>query len=255
MSRRFVCPAVLAAALFGCAAEEPWVVRPPGGGTGSGTAGLDAGLDAGGDGGLPAAVAGRVCVTTDLRRPLTCPAVAAAAGVAVRELGAATGTTSAADGSFSVTLTGARREVELAAGSTSLVRAVVAAPAFTTAQRLSAPAVTVDAWNQTLLATGIQLATGNGALALYVLRADGVADQGAGVDLPGAASVGPFYDRDGAWAADAAGTGAAGVALLLDLPPGDYALTGRDSAGRDFTVAPVSVVGGAVSFTTQVLPP
>lgn len=254
MSRWIVCSAVLAA-VVGCAEEEPWVVRPPGGGTGSGTAGPDAGVDAASDGGLPAAVAGRVCVTTDLRRPGTCPAVAAAAGVAVRELGAAAGTTSAPDGSFTVTLSGARREVELAVGSTSLVRAVVAAPAFTSGARLSAPVVTVDAWSQTLLATGIQIATGNGAIAVYVVRADGVADQGAGIDLPGAASVGPFYDRDGAWAADAAGTGAAGVALILDLPPGDYALTGRDSAGRDFTVAPVSVVAGAVSFTTEVLPP
>src|SRR5688500_18803027 len=90
--------AVIAAA--GCAAEDEWPVRPPGGGTGTGsqTEGDAQTSDAGNGDAAAGVVNGLICVVSDLRQPDACPVTPARAGVAVRRAGTQIGVTSDTDG-------------------------------------------------------------------------------------------------------------------------------------------------------------
>lgn len=242
------------AAAAACAGSgDDWVVRPPGGGTGVGIPGVDAmprdapGGDGGGD------LHGLVCVVADLRAPDACPAVTTASGVAVRQLGDTAGTTSDASGRFTLAVASGTVILDVAVGSAALTRSVV--PVANDGSLVQAPVPTQAAWAATVAATGGVVAAGDGAIAVYVDTSAGGAASGVTFDLPPGASNGPFYDRaGGAWDAGG-GTGPAGVALILDLAPGTYALSGGDGAGHTVTLTGVPVAADAVTFVRGTLTP
>jgi hypothetical protein len=244
----------LVAAVACAAPDDDWVVRPPGGGTGSSGQQVDAARPDGGDlDGGTGDLTGVVCVVADLRAPDACPAVAAAAGVLVRALGDPTGATSDASGRFTLAAAGAVVILDVGSGAATLTRAVV--PVANAGAVVHAPVPTRAAWDATVAATGTVVAPGNGAIALYVDTSVGTPAAGVTLDLPAGGVTGPFYDRSGgAWTAGG-GTGPAGVALVLDLPPGSYQLDGGDGAGHTVSLSGVPVAADALTFIRGRLSP
>ncbi len=246
---------LLAVPAVGCAApDDDWVVRPPGGGTGSNGQQVDAARpDAGDLDGGTGDLTGVVCVVADLRAPDACPAIAAAAGVLVRRLGDATGATSDASGRFTLTAPGAVVILDVGSGAAALTPALV--PVDNDGAVVHAPVPTRAAWAATVAATGAVVAPGNGSIALYVDTSAGTPAAGVALDLPAGGATGPFYDRSaGAWTAGG-GTGPAGVALVIDLPPGGYQLEGGDGAGHLVSLGPVPVAADALTFVRATLTP
>lgn len=229
----------------GCAEEDHGPFRPPGGhgGGGSSQGGDAAVTDADGDaGGL---LRGRVCIVTDLRVPDACPNVTEQAGVTVGVRGTAEVTTSGADGRFALPAAGDTLVLDVAPGSITLQRATV--PVAVTAALVNAPVMTRAAWTAVEDTLGVVVPDGGGMVAVYV--EDGGAPV-AGVTFATAAgsSVAPFYDDGAALAwTQQGGTGAAGVALLVDVPAGTATL---DGVTPDLRVArfTVPVVTDAITF-------
>jgi hypothetical protein len=112
-ARALAMGALAMAGLAGCADEEPWVVRPPGGGGGGTGSGSNGGGDAGTDGGSGAS--GRLCVVDDLRRPDACAATADDDAVRIAVRGGVTVTTDAG-GRFTLPAATAPRIVDFADG-------------------------------------------------------------------------------------------------------------------------------------------
>ncbi|MEZ4400898.1 MAG: hypothetical protein R3B06_12810 [Kofleriaceae bacterium] len=180
-----------------------------------------------------------------------CP-TAAARGVTVRRLGDATGAISDGAGGFTLDLTDAVVVLEVGAGAPTLIPALV--PVRNDGTRVAAPVATEAAWLELVAATGTQCAPAAPARWWWLHRRRRTGRRRP-VNPPAAAATGAFYDRaSGAWV-PAGGTGPAGVAVLVELPPGSYTLTGRDVTDRPFTLAGVPVAADAITFTRVRLAP
>jgi hypothetical protein len=235
----------------GCVADdENRPVRPPGGGPGGGTGdaggGGDGGVDGGGGDGGGQTLNGVVCVVSDLRSPDACPAVAARAGVTVAVRGTATTTVSGADGRFTLSVAGANVVLDVAGDSQTLVQALV--PAVAGGATVNAPVIGAGDWADVLASLDQAVPDGGGAIAVYV-RDGNAAAIGVTFDMVAGSSIAPYYDAGGAlsWA-QGGGTGNAGVALLVDVPPGTVTLAGVAPDLRTVTVTGVPVVADGVTF-------
>lgn len=233
---------VVALAAGGCTAEDDWVVRPPGGGTGSGSNG---GRDGGVDG--ASEVTGRLCVVVDLRAPDACARDAAGVRIAVR--GGPTVTTGAG-GAFSLPAASAARLVDIAAGSTTLV------PGIARVLAGEAPALRVadaPAFADVLAAVGVPGLGGLGGVVVYVDDAAG--DPLAGVVFDNLGTIyAPLYD-DGAatrWRTNG-GTGADGVALLLGAPVGEAVMVTATAGGQPIRLS-VPIAADALTFVRATAP-
>jgi len=242
--------------LAGCAADDDWVVRNPGGGTGSNTPGVDSGVTVDappvtGDGGRE--LTGVICVVTDLRRPDRCPVVDEAVGVLVRRVGDVDGALSDGDGRFALAVPEPAVVLELARDSTTLQPSIV--PVVDVGGLVHASVPTAAAWDATAASLAVTIAPGTGAIAVYTDDATGAPAAGVLFDLPSGALDGPFYDGSSttAWTT-AGGTGGYGATLVVGLVPGDYQLTGNQGA-RTVQLASVPVYADAVTFVRATLPP
>ncbi len=244
----------LAAMAAGCGSDdEAWMVRPGGGGGPGGTTPGDAQpVDAGPDGSIDE-LAGVVCVVDDLRQPDTCPASAARVGVLVRQVGTVLSVRTDADGRFTFASDGAPAVLDVADDSANLVPARLRA--VSDGALVRAPVVTRPAWTAIIESLGVTPADGTGSIVVYVQDA-AVPATGVVFDpIPGA-TIAPFYDGGGplVWR-DTGGTGAAGVALLIDVQPGTYTVVGTAADLRTVTVAAVSVDADRVTFVRGRLTP
>jgi hypothetical protein len=230
-----------------CAGEEDHgPFHPGGGGGGGGGTGGDARqTDAAvlGDGG--ALLAGQVCVVTDLRSPRACPAVTEREGVDVTVRGTTTTTTSAANGGFSLPVTEAAVTLVLADASTPLVRSYVPVPV--TGAAVDAPVATRVAFDAAIASLGTVVPDSGGTVVAYVRDVSAPATGVAFSTIAGS-SLAPFYDNGGATAwVQGGGTGPAGVALFVDVPPGTVTLDGL-AADTRVARATVPVAADTITF-------
>lgn len=228
--------------------DEDRPVRPPGGGpggTGDAGGGGDGGVDGGGDGGGQT-LNGVVCVVSDLRSPDVCPAVPARAGVTVAVRGTATTTVSGADGRFTLMTPGDIVVLDVAGDSAALVQSLV--PAVVGGATVNAPVIGAGDWADVLASLDQSVPDGGGAIAVYV-RDGNAAALGVTFDMVAGSSIAPYYDAGGAlsWA-QGGGTGNAGVALLVDVPPGAVSLAGVAPDQRTVTIPLVPVAADGITF-------
>ena len=232
----------------GCAADETaWPVRPPGGGgigSGTGGTGVDAGSDASTGG------TGRLCVVRDLRFPDECPTTAADDGVVVRVAGGPS-TTTDASGRFSLAVAD-DQVLEIADGSTTLVPATAR---FEAGNALEVRAMLAAELAEVVAAVGATDIDGLGTLVVYVDDAAGAPVAGVVFDPVAGATFAPRYDDGGAtsWRADR-GTGVAGVALLLGVPPGVTVVSATAPGPVTFSFTDVPVRADAITFVRVALP-
>ncbi len=247
MKRAFVLAMVVLGACKDPIENNP--INPGGGGGGAGGGGggsddyLDASLDEDANGDANPALAGRVCLVTDLRSLTPC-STTSAAGITVT-LGSETATTDAR-GDFSI------REP---AGSDLQWRAT-GATIVTSVMELSTthvvPAIRTTDFANMLNANGVVLTPGQGSILAHVIAANAPV-VGAIASTSPAAQFGPFYDGVTAtvWTESATATfgavwitgAAVGVTTLQVTPPG----------GAPFvTTHPVE--DQAITFTTVVAP-
>jgi hypothetical protein len=239
---------VVALALGACAGgDDEGPFRPGGGGGGGGSSqGGDARLaDAAGDGGGGGELNGLVCVVSDLRVPEACPTVAAQEGVPVGVVGAAATATSGADGRFTLAVTSSSVTLDAASGSAVLVRSFV--PVVVSGSLVPTPVVTQVAFDATIASLGAVVPDGGGTIVAYVADGNSPA-AGVAFSTVAGSSLAPFYDDGGAtsWV-QGGGTGAAGVALFVDVPAGTVSLDGVAADAR-VARATVPVVADAVTF-------
>lgn len=239
----------VAAGLSACVAEEDHGPFRPGGGGGTGGGSSQGGdarpIDApadDGDGG--SALTGRICVVTDLRAPDACPVVASRAGVTVSLVGSSATTTSASDGGFTLPVSASAVVLDAAAGSPTFERSIVPA---TVGGVVDTPVVTQAAYAAVLGSLGTVVPDGGGAVVAYVVDGASPATGVAFATIAGS-SLAPFYDNGSATAwTQSGGTGAAGVALLVDVPAGSVQLDGTAPDAR-VARATVPVVADAITF-------
>lgn len=241
------------AGLGACAAEEDHGPFRPGGGGGTGGGSSYPGdarmTDAPADGDAGAELAGRICVVTDLRVPDECPAVASRAGVTVSIVGASASTTSAADGRFTLPVSSSAVVLDAASGSPTFERSLV--PAMVGGV-VDTPVVTQAAYAAVLGALGPVVPDGGGAVVAYVVNGASPAIDVTFSTIAGS-SLAPFYDNGGATAwTQGGGTGAAGVALFVDVPAGSVLLDGVAPDAR-VARATVPVVADAITFVELAL--
>ena len=237
------------AGLGACADEDsggPW--RPGGGGGGGG--GVRPPVDApasedapAGDGGSE--VTGLICVVTDLRAPDACPTVASQAGVTVSIVDTAATTTSGADGRFTLPVSAASVVLDAGAGSATFERSLV--PATVGGLVIETPVVTQAAYAAVIDSLTTVVPDGNGTVVVYVKDGTSPAP-GVAFAMIAGSSVAPYYDDGGATAwTQSGGTGAAGVALLVDVPAGNVTLDGVAADSR-VAQASVPVLADAITF-------
>jgi len=236
----------LGAGALGCTEEDYGPVRNPGGGgggNGTGQGGDARQLDAAGSDGGFGEVSGLICVVTDLRLPDACPTGLTQVGVAVAVRGTSVTATSGSDGRFTVAASGATAVLDAAAGSTTPEPAIV--PVAGSGPLVHTPVVTQVAWAQVLGGLGKGVPDGGGAIVAYV---DDTSGPGSGVafEFATGSSIAPFYDSGTAFV-QGGGTGAAGVALFVDVPEGNAALVGVAPDQR-VARATVPVVADAITF-------
>lgn len=196
-------------------------------------------------------VAGRVCVTSDLRAPGTC-GTADASGITVTS--GANATTTTADGSFAIDTIGTNPTITVTGNgivptSTTPVRG-------DTSLQTIIPAIDADAFDEAIAGMGVTPDDGTGAI-LATVSSDGSPAVGATVTTNPISPFGPFFDGDTPvnWGID--GTGQRGVVLIPGLTAGMFDLTFEDALGGNSTlVNGVSVRNGGVTildtgFTTQ----
>lgn len=235
---------LLLPALAGCPASGDDYPVVPGGPSHPSTPMVDAppGDSAVTDGG---AIAGRVCLTTDLRKPATGCAATGAAGISV-VLGTAMTTTSA-DGSFTILPPQGTGLVWRVSGE-NLVPSVIP---LTTSTIL--PIVSDQTYLDLSGGNSVIVNSGEGSIVLYVVA--------AGAPLPGTtvtsnpvASYPALGDRTTAsnWVAGA--TGPLGVSWIPGIIAGPARLTVTPPPDADVISVDVPVVDGAITFATVVVP-
>jgi hypothetical protein len=244
---RAVLSVVVGAAVGACAGGDDEGPFRPGGGGGPGGVrpGVDARIDAPGSGDGGGNLTGLICAVTDLRVPDACPTGASQAGVTVAVVGTATSVTSGADGRYTLPVSGGTVTLEVGAGSTTFERSLV--PVTVSGSLVETPVVTQAAFAAVIGSLGPVVPDGGGTVVAYVV--DG-ASAARNVDFATVAgsSLAPFYDNGGAtqWT-QSGGTGAAGVALFVDVPAGTVALDGVAADAR-VARATVPVAMDAITF-------
>jgi hypothetical protein len=181
--------------------------------------------------------------------------VAARAGVGVAVTGTAASTVSGDDGRFTLPVSSAAAVavLDVAAASATLVRSTVPVPVDGAA--VQAPVVGVGDWADVLASLDQAVPDGGGAIVVYV-RDGGAAAAGVSFATVAGSSIVPYYDAGGPLAWDqGGGTGAAGVALFVDVPVGAVALDGVAPDLRVVALTGVPVVAGAVTFVSTTLAP
>jgi hypothetical protein len=222
-----------------------------GGGGGGGTSGprTDGGIGDGGTDG-PAALRGRVCLLTDLRRltsamPGDCATTGA--GNLQVSLGGGTPVLTAADGTFTAP---AREGTNLAWQVTGQNLAPSIVPVSASAPLLL-PATGDATYNDLLLSNGVTIEQGEGSIVARILR-NGTPVMNAAAQIVGGESLQTRYDGTNptVWATTA--TGMLGVAWLPDNVAGVRTL--RVVQGTTQLLVPVTIVAQAITFVTIVLP-
>ena len=229
---------VVGAVLGACAAEDEGPFRPGGGGGNGGGSnhGGDARLvdapagDGGGD------LSGLICVVTDLRVPDACPTVASQAGVTVSIRGTSTTTTSGSDGRYTLAVSASQVTLDAAAGSATHEPSLV--PVTVSGSLVPTPVVTQAAYAAVIGSLGTVVPDGGGTIVAYIEDGTSPATGVAFATIAGS-SLAPFYDNGSAtsWQ-QGGGTGAAGVALFVDVPAGSVAI---DGVAGDLRVARATV--------------
>lgn len=213
---------------------------PLGGGVGGGGSGGSGGGGGSADGGTDGGSGvGRVCLTSDLRKPEVCAATGAA-GIAVKR-GTVTVTT-AADGTFS--LPPASERGDYLASRTDLVTAVVP---YVAGAQVIIPMVATATWNQLRLDNNMILIDGQGSLLVAAVRPNGLYKSQVVVSTEPATTSGVFYDTTSVqlWGREA--TGSLGVALVTGLPAGVANVAGIAVNGSR-SLPQVPIVENALTF-------
>lgn len=197
----------------GCGTEDSYPWRPPGGGSGSNTPGPDAG---GPDGAGPADDAGVtpldgvVCVIVNVDAPFECPTGTAKDGVDVAAVSSGTTAVSDASGQFTIDLAVVPDTLRLgAAPSDGLVTTL--SRSNLSPEPVTAP-VLDEGLRDTIYANLTEVQT-TGAMLIYVVDSGGPV---AGATVSGAPGRIYYDDGAGAFVDDPAGTGADGIALIVD---------------------------------------
>ncbi len=203
-----------------------------GGGGGTGGVRIDAGaIDA-------APTTGRVCLTSDLRRPDQC-ANTGAANISVTR-GMTTVLTSA-NGTF--TLPPATESGNWRATRNDLVTSVVP---YVAGNDVLIPAVTIATWTAVRQNNDITLVDGQGSLLVSSYKPGGLYKSGVTVTTDPAGQLGAFYDTDVArWSKVA--TGSYGAALVADLRAGAVNV-GAQSPNGSRSASQVPIVEGAITY-------
>lgn len=240
MRSQLLSSGLVLAAMAACVpASDNGDYPPRGGGVGGGSGGSGSGsgtADAGTDGGSSV---GRVCLTTDLRKPEVCAATGAA-GIAVKR-GTVTMTT-AADGTFALPPSSERGDY--LASRTDLVTAVVP---YVAGAQVIIPMVATTTWNQLRQDNSMILIDGQGSLLVAAVRPNGLYKAQVVVSTEPATTSGVFYDTTNVqlWGREA--TGALGVALATGLPAGVANVAGIAANGSR-SLPQVPIVENAITF-------
>jgi hypothetical protein len=253
MARLALLPLALAVLAAGCTSGGGGDDYPVGGGgTGGGTSGprTDAGT---GDGGVdgPAALRGRVCLVSDLRRlidaaPGDCAATGAG-GLNVSLGGSATVLT-AADGSFSVPAQDGFNLAWRVTGG-NLVTSIVPVSASTLL-----PAIRDAVYNDLKNASGVIVSPGEGSIVARLVRG-GAPVAGATAQIIGGESLRTLYDGASATVWSTISTGTFGVAWLPDNVAGFRTMRiAYGTAQQSSLAVPVPIVDQAITFATIALP-
>jgi hypothetical protein len=248
-----LCPA-LALAAAGCGGDGggdfPW---GGGGGNGNGMGGLpvDASIpDAGTDAQATGGIMGQLCELEDLLFVNDC-APTDLAGVRVALHGTATVTTAAADGRFALAPSDTDPAIIATGGGGAFRRVLTSVDVSASGQATGvvARAIREETWQTLVTTLGAGEAAGDAAIAVYVVDGAG-AVFGAFIE----ASFGPeiFYDDAGGlgWRPeDVLGTGAAGAALLFQIPgaTSEVGIIVRDDTRETF-VGNIPVAPDSVTF-------
>jgi len=249
---------VAAVAVVGCN-DIDLPARPAGGGVGIDLPGepvppIDAPVDAFtlGDASL-VQLNGLVCVIRDLRLPEQCPPVTSDnAGIIVRESGIVEAATTDLEGRFTLPVTSPTVVLDIGDNVVALQRSrarVAVAPTV-----IEVPVVTAADFAAVLDSLAVPFADDTGAI---VVRVDdrGAPARGVVFDMVPGSAFPTFFDGATALAwRDQGGTGAAGAALMVDVPPGTFTLTGVAPDGRVIEISNVSVEANRITFVRGSLP-
>jgi hypothetical protein len=232
----------MSAGLMACeAAVDDFPINPGGGGGASGSGAGDAAVD-GDDGGTQ--LAGRVCLVSDLRAPTSGCATTGAQDLTVT-LGTRTAMT-AFDGSFTIDVPSGSNLVWRASGPAIVTSVMPFSP------ELVIPAVSIDRYDELLLANGILLIPGQGSLIASVIRGQAsLADATALVEP--APQFATLYDGASATVWDLDATGARGTAWVTGIAEGAAVLRVTPARGTAQD-AVVPVEDRAITFVTVEIP-
>jgi len=206
--------------------------------------------DSGGSAGTSstAQLQGRVCVVMDARAMTQC-ATTGASGLAVSAGSVAT--TTADDGTFVLDLpTAFTGQVAVSGAGVTPTFAPSAAfqKAIANNTQASVPVLNADAYQQMVLATGVQSTVGSGAIIASVTRG-GLPVSGARITTTPAASGGPFYEGATPTGFDGVATGQSGIAWAPGVASGGAAINVTDGEGGETLVGGVQVVDGGLTLT------
>lgn len=239
----------LTTAVSACAgSDDGGPFRPPGGGGGGGSSHggdarqIDAAMgDGGGD------LNGLICLVSDLRVPEACPTSVQQVGVPVAVRGTTTSAVSGSDGRFTLAVSATQVTLDAAASTANLQRSYVPVPV--NGSLVPTPVMTTAAYNALIASLGTVVPDGGGTVVAYVSDGQSPATGVAFSTIAGS-SLAPFYDDGSAtsWQ-QGGGTGAAGVALFVDVPAGTVAI---DGAAADLRVAQLGGIPVAVDTITFV---
>lgn len=197
--------------------------------------------------GSTAQLTGRVCVVNDARAMAQC-ATTGAGGLAVSAGSVAT--TTADDGTFALDLpTAFTGQVAVSGAGVTPTFAPSAAfqNAIATNAMASVPVLNADAYQQMLLATGVQSTVGSGAIIASVTRG-GLPVSGATITTTPAASGGAFYEGATPTGFDGVATGQSGIAWAPGVASGTASINVTSDSGETL-VGGVQVVDGGLTLT------
>jgi hypothetical protein len=199
----------------------------------------------------PTTISSRLCVLTDLQDTTCSPD--AGAGLTV-SLGDSV-TTSAADGTFTITVPPGLTNVNNPTFTVTGLRAVPTASPFTLpfAGTGTVPVVDADVFARALTSNGVALTPGTGTILATVRDRNGPVPGITATTRP-VSAFGPFFDSATStnWGVD--GTGMRGVVLIPGLTAGPVDLSfDRILGGLETNVAGIAVRNGGVTILDTAL--
>jgi hypothetical protein len=245
---RWVCALTLLLTLVvqaGCAAEEDWTIRPPGGGMSGVGDPPDAGGGDDGDGGATGLLLGSVCVILDFENPTSCPNIGLATDVLV-EVDTTT-TRSTSGGEFEIEVATVPATVTIASELADSLVTTLSQITEVGAERVEVPVVDEALWLDTQNLLLIDAAFGTAVI--YVRDTSGNPVAGATVAYTGTPTLpGAFYfdDGSGGWVSDVTTTGPDGIALIIDTSSESYTATLDDRTRSAVVMTAAEGIGVAV---------